>query len=468
MVFSSLIFLFIFLPAVLILHYIVPSVGKNFIILISSVIFYAWGEPQYIYLILISILINYFGGLLIRKNHKDEEKHKFIFITLIIINLSILLFFKYYGFLIENINNLLGVSLHIRNLPLPLGISFFTFQLISYVADVYTERVKPQKNIIDFGAYILMFPQLVAGPIIQYSDVEKQLKNRKKSLDKFGEGARRFIIGLGKKVIIANNVSIIWTEVKNLPLENISIVSAWLGIGAFTLQIYFDFSGYSDMAVGLGKMFGFDFIENFNFPYTSKSVTEFWRRWNISLGSWFREYMYIPLGGNRSGLVIQFRNLMIVWFATGLWHGASWNFIFWGLYFGLIIFAEKIFLGNILKRIPDVFNHMYTMVIVIVGWVFFDTDSISSAIGYIGVMFGFGNNLFINNMDKYIVYTNFLILAVAIIACTQLSIKSNKKINVNFKKMDLKLIIVIQTLILIVSIAFLVSESYNPFLYFRF
>ncbi|MGL4107324.1 MBOAT family O-acyltransferase [Clostridium sp. LP20] len=468
MVFSSLIFLFFFLPLTLIIYNIVPRKAKNLIILLVSLMFYAWGEPVYIVLILISIIINYIGALLIRKNRRDEEKHKFIFVTLILIDVSILFFFKYYGFFIENINVLFGSSLSVRNLPLPLGISFYTFQLISYIADVYMEKVKPQKNIVDFGAYVVMFPQLVAGPIVQYSDVEKQLKNRYESLDKFGQGVRRFIIGLGKKVIIANNIGLIWVEIKNIPIENISVLSAWIGIIAFTLQIYFDFSGYSDMAIGLGKMFGFDFIENFDYPYISKSITEFWRRWHISLGSWFRDYLYIPLGGNRRGLRIQFRNLIIVWFATGLWHGASKNFIAWGLYFGILIFIEKLFLKKILDRIPTIFAHIYTMILVIVGWVFFDTDSLSSAIRYISVMFGFGDNILMDNVFKYILSTNFLILAIAIICSTQIVSKFVRKVKFNMDGINLFLIVSIQFLILIISIAFIVSDTYNPFLYFRF
>lgn len=468
MVFSSLVFLFVFLPIVLLIYFIVPKKLKNFVILISSLIFYAWGEPVYIFLILISLIINYIAALKVRKSFNNKEKQKFIFITVILIDVSILVFFKYYGFLIESINALFGLSLHIRELPLPLRISFYTFQLISYVADVFMEKVKPQKNIIDFGAYVVMFPQLVAGPIVQYSDVEKQLKNRHESIEKFGAGANRFITGLGKKVIIANILGLIWGEIKGLPIENLSVVSAWLGIIAFTMQIYFDFSGYSDMAIGLGKIFGFDFIENFNYPYISKSITEFWRRWHISLGSWFREYMYIPLGGNRRGLFIQFRNLFIVWFSTGLWHGASNNFIFWGLYFGLIIFIEKIFLKAFLEKLPDIVSHIYTMVLGIIGWVFFDSSTLNEAFKFIGVMFGAGDNLFIDNLSKYLFNTNIVVLAAAIICSTPLIPRLIRKLKTKLNKFDIIMITIIQTQILVISVAFLVSDSYNPFLYFRF
>ena len=327
MVFSSLIFIFIFLPLVLVSYYLVPKILRNTIILLFSLIFYAWGEPVYILLIMISILINYFGALLIRKYISDKEKSKFIFITVLLIDISVLFFFKYYGFAIESLGYILGLNLQVKSIPLPLGISFYTFQQASYIADIYMQKVKPQRNLIDFAAYITMFPQLIAGPIVNYNDVYKQLNNRKESINKFGEGVQRFIIGLGKKVILANNIGLICSQAKEVPLSDLSVVLAWIGIIAFTLQIYFDFSGYSDMAIGLAKMFGFDFLENFDYPYISKSITEFWRRWHISLGSWFREYIYIPLGGNRNGTLIQIRNLFIVWFATGLWHGASINFI---------------------------------------------------------------------------------------------------------------------------------------------
>lgn len=384
MVFSSLIFIFIFLPLVLVSYYIAPKRLRNTIILLASLIFYAWGEPVYILLIMVSILINYIGALLIGKYISDKEKSKFIFITLLLIDISILFFFKYYGFAIESLGSILGLNLQIKNIALPLGISFYTFQQVSYIADVYMQKTKPQRNLIDFAAYITMFPQLIAGPIVKYNDVYKQLDNRKESINKFGEGVQRFIVGLGKKVILANNIGLIWSQVKEIPLNDLSVVLSWIGIIAFTLQIYFDFSGYSDMAIGLAKMFGFDFLENFDYPYISKSITEFWRRWHMSLGGWFREYIYIPLGGNKKGALIQVRNLFIVWFATGLWHGASVNFIVWGLYFGTILFIEKLYLKNLLKRIPSIFSHIYTLLIVIIGWVIFDMNTLPSAIHYIG------------------------------------------------------------------------------------
>ncbi len=412
MVFSSLIFLFMFLPITLIIYYICPRKFKNLVILIMSLIFYAWGEPIYIFLMLGSILIDYIGGLMIESNKEDSEKRTAIFITVIVLNLSFLFFFKYYGFLIDNINGIFGVNLQIRNLPLPLGISFYTFQLISYVADVYMGKVVAQRNIINFGSYITMFPQLVAGPIVQYNDIEDQLNNRSESIDKFGEGVERFIGGMGKKVLIANNIGMIWTSIKGLPIEELSILTAWIGIIAFTLQIYFDFSGYSDMAIGLGKMFGFEFLENFNHPYMSKSISEFWRRWHISLGLRFRDY--------------------------------------------------------ILNKVPNAIAHIYTVVLVIISWVFFDTSKVKDALNYIKIMFGMGKNIFMDNMAKYTLKTNLILIVIAIICSTPLIKNLIAYIKNKYKLKGVYIVIAINMLVLILSIVYLVSESYNPFLYFRF
>ena len=468
MVFSSLIFIFIFLPLVLVSYYLVPKRLRNTIILLFSLIFYAWGEPVYVLLIIVSILINYFGALLIRRYISDKEKSKFIFITVLLIDISVLFFFKYYGFAIESLGAILGLNLQVKSISLPLGISFYTFQQVSYIADIYMQKVKPQRNLIDFATYITMFPQLIAGPIVNYNDVYKQLDNRKESINKFGEGVQRFIIGLGKKVILANNIGLIWSQVKEVPLNDLSVVLAWIGIIAFTLQIYFDFSGYSDMAIGLAKMFGFDFLENFDYPYISKSITEFWRRWHISLGGWFREYIYIPLGGNKNGTLIQVRNLFIVWFATGLWHGASINFIVWGLYFGIILFIEKLYLKNLLKRIPSIFSHIYTLLIVIIGWVIFDMNTLPDAIHYIKIMFGLSNNIFIDTMSKYILNNNFIILLLGLICSTKLITNYTNKLKSTLEEKDVFLLVSINLLILIISTAYLVGASYNPFLYFRF
>jgi len=468
MVFSSLTFLFVFLPIVLLIYYISPRPLKNFVILLFSLIFYAWGEPKFIFLIILSILINYIGALQIVKNSSDTEKRKFIFITLLLIDISILFFFKYYGFIISSIGSLFGIDLVIRDIPLPLGISFYTFQQISYIIDVYTKKTKVQKNLINFAAYITMFPQLIAGPIVKYNDIESQLKNRNENLTQFSSGVHRFIIGLGKKVLLANSIGAIWSEIKVIPLNEISILTSWIGIIAFALQIYFDFSGYSDMAIGLAKMFGFEFLENFNYPYISKSVTEFWRRWHISVGTWFREYLYIPLGGNKKGNLIQIRNLFVVWFTTGLWHGASFNFIAWGIYFGVILFIEKIIFKNILNKLPSFLCHIYTLILVLIGWVIFDMNTLSSAMEYISIMFGLSNNLVVDKLSLFILSNNIVILLIGIICSTTLLPNVFKKLRYSLKKSNIFIIISMYLIIFILSISYLVGESFNPFLYFRF
>lgn len=466
MIFSSLLFLCIYLPIVLAIYYISPRKIRNFILLIMSLIFYGWGEPIYVSLMIMSIIIGFIGALQIDKYRENKEKSTCIFVTVLLINLGSLFFFKYYGFLIDIINSIFNTSLKIKTLPLPLGISFYTFQIVSYVVDVYRNKTEVQKNIINFGAYVTMFPQLVAGPIVQYSTIEKQLNSRKESFKDFGEGVERFILGLGKKVIIANNVGMIWNSVKPLAAENISVLTAWIGIIAFTLQIYFDFSGYSDMAIGLGKMLGLDFMENFNYPYISRSITEFWRRWHISLGSWFRDYIYIPLGGNRCGQIVQLRNIFVVWFVTGLWHGASWNFIIWGLYFGIIIFIEKMGLLKKLEKMPAFISNIYTMFFIVIGWVFFDTDTLKDSMIYIGNMFKLNGNIGYDNLSLYLINTNMIFLVIAIICSTPLfkNLMNTLKKNIIGKA----IVISIYVGIIIVATSLLVGESYNPFLYFRF
>lgn len=468
LVFSSLLFIYIFLPLALIFYYITPKKGRNLTLFIISLIFYGWGEPIYILLMIVEVMVQYIGAILIDKNRKDKEKSKFLFVTILVINISILFFFKYYGFLIENINLIFGMSLKIKNLPLPLGISFYTFKLISYLVDVYKNKSNVQKNIINFGVYIAMFPQLLAGPIEQYSNICDQIENRKETISKFGEGVEKFIIGLGKKVLIANNMAAIWIQIKILPNNEVSVLTAWIGIIAFTLQIYFDFSGYSDMAIGLGRMMGFKFLENFNYPYISKSASEFWRRWHISLGSWFRDYIYIPLGGNKCKTVIQIRNIFIVWFTTGLWHGASWNFIFWGLYFGFFIFLEKVFLFKILKKLPGIISNIYTMMLVTIGWVFFDIETLEGAFVYIGTMFGIGTNGLKDKFSNYIIDTDFIFFIVAIIGVTPLMKKIIAFLKEKTQILGIIIVVLFCSVIVFISTAYLVNESYSPFLYFKF
>lgn len=466
MVFSSIIFMFTFLPITLMLYYIAPRSFRNFILLLISLVFYAWGEPVYVFLMIFTTIFDYIMGLIIDK-HRGKSLSKSIFILTIVVNLGILGFFKYYGFLIENINTVFSLNISYSQLPLPIGISFYTFQTLSYVVDVYLNKVKVQKSVISFGLYVSMFPQLVAGPIVRYSDIDYQIDNRKETISKFGEGAERFIQGLGKKVLFANNIGMLFTSVQAMDINSISVLTSWLGIIAYTLQIYFDFSGYSDMAIGLGKMFGFDFIENFNYPYVSKSVTEFWRRWHISLGSWFREYVYIPLGGNRCSIPKQVRNLFVVWFLTGLWHGSSWNFIVWGLYYGVILFIEKIFLKNVLESIPSFIRHLYTMILVMIGWVFFSYDNLGTGLLYISVMFGLNGNPIIDSTFMYYLYTNIIILIPIILCSTPIVNIVYKKI-VYKKKWGIILGIAINLIILFIATAYLVNATYNPFLYFRF
>ena len=467
MVFSSIFFIFIFLPFTLMSYYIAPRKIRNIFLLIMSLLFYAWGEPAYILLMVATTLFNYFIARYMDKN-KSNSKSKYIFIFAVVVNLYILGFFKYYGFLLDNINSVFNMNIQYRELPLPIGISFYTFQTLSYLIDVYLGKVKVQKNVINFSLYVTMFPQLVAGPIVRYADVNKELSNRKESINTFGEGIERFIQGLGKKILLANNIGIVWTNIQTLSLGEISVVTAWIGIIAYTLQIYFDFSAYSDMAIGLGKMFGFSFIENFNYPYVSKSITEFWRRWHISLGSWFREYVYIPLGGNRKGIYKQCRNLFVVWLLTGLWHGASWNFIVWGLYYGCILFIEKLFLKSILDKIPNVFCHMYTMFLVIVGWVFFGIDSISDGVEYIKIMIGLSNNNIIDSKALYYISNNKVLFILLFIFATPIMNKVFNKIKRSKGNSGIIISVIALMLLFMLCIAYLVNESYNPFLYFRF
>ncbi|MCM3039519.1 MBOAT family protein [Paenibacillus motobuensis] len=468
MVFSSLIFLFLFLPLTVLIYYVSPRKLRNAVLLIVSLIFYAWGEPLYILIMIFSTVFDYFNGLLIDKYRHRKPIARAIFIGSMTGSLGILGFFKYAGFVVDNINQLFHLNLQAADLPLPVGISFYTFQTMSYVIDVYLDKVPVQRNFISFGAYVTMFPQLVAGPIVKYGDIAKQLDSRKVTLDRFGEGAELFIRGLAKKVLLANNIGLLWTSVKATPLEQLTVLSAWLGIIAFTLQIYFDFSGYSDMARGLGKMFGFDFMENFRYPYISKSVTEFWRRWHISLGTWFREYVYIPLGGNRSGLMKQLRNLLVVWFLTGLWHGASWNFIVWGLYFGFFVMVEKLLLLRWLERRPSCVAHIYTLLVVIIGWVLFEMDHLASAGRFIGVMFGFGGHGWADQQALYALSTNATLLVVLAFCATPFPARILSYVREKWKIAGMITVPFIYILFMTLSTAYLVNETYNPFLYFRF
>ncbi len=468
MVFSSLFFTFAFLPVTLILYYSLGKHLRNIVLLAASLFFYAWGEPVYVILMCISIMINYYIGSFLDKNNTGRRKRKLLLITSLVFNLGCLAYFKYFGMLISTIAFVSSWNLNAAAPALPIGISFYTFQALSYVIDVYRGKIKSQKSPILFALYISMFPQLVAGPIVNYADIESQLADRRMTLRKFSAGLRRFLCGLSKKVLLANNIGLLWSEVKAMPGTEISVLMAWGGIIAFTLQIYFDFSGYSDMAIGLGKMFGFHFKENFKYPYISQSISEFWRRWHISLGSWFKEYVYIPLGGNREGKWKLIRNLLIVWFLTGLWHGASWNFVLWGLYFGALILIERLFLHKRMKQWPKAVRLIYSLLFVVIGWVFFEFTNLTDALSYLGIMFGAGGNVLIDTQTIDKLETYAVLYLVCIIAATPLP----KKLVLSFKMIHCYIyklaVSVYYCALMFFSAAYMVGSTYNSFIYFRF
>lgn len=470
MIFSSIFFLFVFLPITLFLYYIVPWKLKNFMLLLCSLIFYAWGEPVYVFLMLFSIIFNYLSGIEI-DGYRENENTKMLrysFWFTVVVNLAILGFFKYYGFLINNLNTILPFEIPYKELSLPIGISFYTFQTLSYIIDVYKGVVPVQKNFVSFGAYVTMFPQLIAGPIVRYTDVDAQLSRRTHSLYKFGQGVSWFLRGLGKKVLLANNIGMTYDAIAAiLPAER-SVLTAWIGCVAYAMQIYFDFGGYSDMAIGLGKMFGFEFIKNFDYPYISKSVTEFWRRWHISLGTWFREYVYIPLGGNRVSKAKHIRNILVVWMLTGFWHGAAWNFMLWGLYYGLLLLAEKLFLAPKLERLPQKVQQAYCFILVLFGWVLFFSPTLKDAFVYIGNMFGIGGSGFIDSTGLYYLTSNLILLVICALCSTPWLWKKFRRFTLQKGKYPSVAAAVVYTAIFILSIAYLVNATYNPFLYFRF
>ena len=466
MVFSSTIFLCVYLPLVLLGYYICPKKGRNLFLLIVSLVFYAWGEPKYVFLMIFSILVNYIFGRLMDKHRENKKRLKLLLVLSVVIDIGLLSVFKYTDFIITNVNAIFGSSFDLLNIALPIGISFYTFQAMSYTIDVYRDDVRVQKNLIDFGMYITMFPQLIAGPIVRYADVQDQLAERSVTTADFSEGVMRFVVGLGKKVLLANQMGAVWSEIYALG-GDVSALMAWTGAIAYTFQIYFDFSGYSDMAIGLGRMFGFKFPENFRYPYQSVSITDFWRRWHITLSTWFKEYLYIPLGGNRRGLARQALNLLIVWSLTGFWHGAGWNFVLWGLYYFVILFIEKLFLLKALDKLPKFFRHVYALVLIIIGWVIFASDDVSVLLPYLGSMFG--ANGAIGGMDVYTLLTKAVLLIICCIASTELPKKlflsaagaMNEKAAFTLKS-------VLTIALLALSMILLIGDSYNPFLYFRF
>ena len=458
MVFSGLPFLFFFLPLTLAAYFLVPLKFKKVVLLVASIFFYAWGEPVYVLLMLISIAVNYVAALL------TEGQKKLFLVIAVFFNLAMLGVFKYAGLFATTISDITGLYVPDPDLALPIGISFYTFQALSYVIDVYRGDVKATKNPIDFGAYLTMFPQLIAGPIVRYKTIEQELKNPDISIANFSEGISRFIVGLGKKVLIANSMGRIWSEISKTGTGELSMATAWIGIAAFTLQIYFDFSGYSDMAIGMGRMLGFHFLENFDHPYESKSITEFWRRWHMSLGTWFREYVYYPLGGSKKGTKRQLFNIFIVWMLTGFWHGASWNFLIWGVYYALLLFVEKLGLLKWLQKAPKALASIYTMFFVAIGWAIFSWQDMTDAGGFFASMAGAGGHGLADLYSLYFLRSYAILFVIALLGSTTLP----KRLWDHVTKNAAIPRVIFEAAVCALSLAFLVSDTYNPFLYFRF
>lgn len=464
MVFSSLVFLFAYLPITLLAYYLVPRQGRNIFLFIVNLIFYGWGEPKLVLLMVFNIFFNYIGGWLVDKYRADAKKKKLFLILTCVLDIGILAVFKYTGMITETLNMLPFLNIPELQISLPIGISFYTFQTMSYVIDVYRDDAPVSKNFINFGTYVALFPQLIAGPIVRYRDVAEQLVNRRETLEMFTRGVKLFMVGLAKKVIIANTMGTLTTNIFATTDEN-GVVGTWVGMIAYAFQIYFDFSGYSDMACGLGNMLGFEFLKNFNYPYIAKSITDFWRRWHISLSTWFKEYVYIPLGGNRKGVKRQILNLLIVWGLTGLWHGAAYNFVLWGLYYGLLLILEKFVLKKFLDRLPSFVQHIYTLFIVIIGWGLFYFTDVGQLGEFMVDLFNFGNGI-CGNQAFNLIMSNLPMLIIAAVASTPLAAMLYNRFE------HTRFMWIPETLycmgVLGVSTASLVNQSYNPFLYFRF
>ena len=462
MIFSTPLFLFYYLPLILLVYYVMPVRFRNLVLLIASLFFYYWGEQGYTVIMLVSIGIDYIHGRIVQrcKDRGNDKGARLAVASSVVFNLAILFFFKYWDFAARSLEATgLGI-LPVLNISLPIGISFYTFQTMSYTIDVYRGDARVQRNIIHFGTFVTLFPQLIAGPIIKYKDLDEQLGDRRHSVDRFASGARRFLVGLAKKLLLANNLGQLWDVFKATPTEELTLVGAWLGIAAFAFQIYFDFSGYSDMAIGLGRLFGFEFMENF--PYISRSITEFWRRWHISLSSWFREYLYIPLGGNRCSRWRWLLNLLVVWAATGIWHGANWNYLLWGLYFFCLLVLEKLLLGKWLGKIPKAIQHLYVIVLLLIGWAIFALEDLSQLGPYLQAMAGLNTAPIMNAETLYYLRSFLPVLVIAAIGSTPLAMKLWNR----FSSRTLGILVLIIGLIL--CTAYVVAGTYNPFLYFRF
>lgn len=464
MVFSSLVFMFAYLPITLLAYYLVPRQGRNIFLFIVNLIFYGWGEPKLVLLMVFNIFFNYIGGWLVDKYRADAKKKKLFLILTCVLDIGILAVFKYTGMITETLNMLPFLNIPELQISLPIGISFYTFQTMSYVIDVYRDDAPVSKNFINFGTYVALFPQLIAGPIVRYRDVAEQLVNRRETLEMFTKGVKLFMVGLAKKVIIANTMGTLTKNIFATTDEN-GVVGTWVGMIAYTFQIYFDFSGYSDMACGLGNMMGFEFLKNFNYPYIAKSITDFWRRWHISLSTWFKEYVYIPLGGNRKGVKRQILNLLIVWGLTGLWHGAAYNFVLWGLYYGLLLILEKFVLKKFLDRLPSFVQHIYTLFIIIIGWGLFYFTDVGQLGEFMVDLFNFGNGI-CGDQAFNLIMSNLPMLIIAAVASTPLATMLYTRFE------HTRFMWIPETLycmgVLAVSTASLVNQSYNPFLYFRF
>ena len=469
MAFNDLSFVFIFFPAVLLLHKLVPGMlGKNLVLLVFSLVFFAWGSAEYMLLMVLVILFNYFSGLRMveQKAAGKEAGAKFTLVTSVVANLLLLGFFKYWGFVIENVNVLLRNDIPVRQLPMPIGVSFFTFSLLSYLYDIYRDKAPAPKNLLDFSLFVTFFPKLVSGPIVQYSVMEKQIRERKANKARFGWGCRLFLVGLAKKVLLSNTIGTTFYAVTGL--EEVSMVTAWLGTVCYALMLYFDFSGYSDMAIGLASMFGFDFDKNFDYPYMSTSVSEFWRRWHMSLGAWFRDYIYIPLGGSRVSTGKIIRNLLVVWLCTGIWHGASWNYIFWGLYYGGLLILEKFLLKNVLDYIPKVIRWFFTLVLVLIGWVFFFSPTLGEAFRWLGQMFGIGANGFLDANARYYGSGSWMLLVIGAVASFPFVSKQANNLLKGNSKLPVYLSVAWFGVLLMLCIAGMMSSTYSSFLYFQF
>lgn len=465
MYFSSLLFLFVFLPLVLAVYYVLPRRFRNGFLLLANMVFYGWGEPVFILIMIVSIMTNYICGLLIEKYHDNQKRKKAFLVLSLVISLGLLAVFKYTGFVSDILRKIPPFAFMPKiSLPLPIGISFYTFQTISYTIDVYRSDTKAQKNIISFGTYVSFFPQLIAGPIVRYVDIEGMLDKRRETISRFAEGIKLFLVGLAKKVLIANQMGLMWDTLRETADAN-GIIGTWIGIIAFAFQIYFDFSGYSDMACGLGKMFGFEFMKNFNYPYISKSITEFWRRWHISLSMWFRDYVYIPLGGNRKKLPRVIFNLFVVWALTGLWHGANFNFIAWGIYYFVILVLEKYVFGKYLEKLPSALQHIYALFFILTGWAIFYFEDLTQLIRCFGCMFTLQNGII--GADTAKVALSYLPLMLAA-ALASVPMCKNLYLKIEDRKITAVLEMVFCAAVLLLCTASLINQSYNPFLYFRF